>query len=58
LLEFVPPPSIEEVLLLASGIVSDGGCSRMWVAGGIMVSIPMSLVLDVRGGVFLNLLFL
>ena len=37
--------------MLASGIVRDDGGSVLWVDVGIIVSVPMSWVLGVRGGI-------
>jgi len=39
LLEFVPPPSIGGVLLVASGIMSDVGGSLYWDVGGVLVGV-------------------
>ena len=35
--EFVPPPSVEGILLLASGVMNDDGDSLYWDVGGVLV---------------------
>jgi len=52
LFEFVPPPSIGGVLLVASGITSADCGSRYWDVGGVLVGVSMWLVLCVKRGCF------
>ena len=47
LLEFVPPPSVEGVLLVMRGIMSDDSGSLYWDVGGVLVGVFLWWVLCV-----------
>ena len=46
--EFVPPPSVEGVILVASGIMSDDGGSIYFDVGGVLVGVSLWWVLGVE----------
>ena len=46
--EFVPPPSVVGVLLVARGIRSDDGGSLYWDVGGVLVGVSLWWVLGVE----------
>jgi hypothetical protein len=52
LFEFVPPPSIEGVLLVASGIMSDDDGLLCWDVGGVLVGVSLWWILGVERGCF------
>ena len=52
LFEFVPPPSIGGVLLVASGILSDDGGALYWDVAGVLVGVSMWWTLIVKRGCF------
>jgi len=49
LFQFVPP-SVEGVLLVASGIMSDDGGCCIWDVGGVLVGVSLWWVLGVEMG--------
>ena len=50
LFNFYPPPSVEGVLLVASGIMSDDDGSLYWDVGGVLVGLSLWWVLGVEMG--------
>ena len=52
LFDFVTPPIIGGVLLVASGIMSDDDGLLYWDVGGVLVGISMRWVLSVKRGCF------